>query len=104
MDEKYVDYYSVRDAEARIDRARYEGRSTVNVGLGLRVDYAIAPKQHVFVDFSTTSLGAASRTVHWSIGQAEAQFGRATSIASDATQARYRCGSGPRSTNVDSTT
>lgn len=59
MDRKYVDYYyGVRETEVRVDRARYDGQSAVNMELGLRVDYTIAPKQNVFVDFSATSLGS----------------------------------------------
>jgi outer membrane protein len=59
LDKKYVDYYyGVRASEARPDRARYTGQSAVNMELGLRVDYAVAPKQDLFVDFSATRLGS----------------------------------------------
>lgn len=58
LDKKYVAYYyGVRESEARVDRMRYDGRSAVNLELGLRLDYAIAPKQNLFVDFSAMSLG-----------------------------------------------
>lgn len=59
LDKKHVAYYyGVRESEARFDRMRYDGRSAVNVELGLRVDYAIAPKQSLFVDFSAMSFGS----------------------------------------------
>ncbi len=59
LDKNYVGYYyGVRASEARVDRLRYDGRSAVNVELGLRLDYAIAPKQNLFVDFSATRLGS----------------------------------------------
>lgn len=58
-DRKYVDYYyGVRAAESRSDRARYDGDAAANVELGLRVDYAVAPKQTIFLDVSGTSLGS----------------------------------------------
>ena len=58
-DRKYVDYYyGVRAAESRADRAQYDGESAANVELGLRVDYAVAPKQTIFLDVSGTSLGS----------------------------------------------
>ncbi|PWF43622.1 MipA/OmpV family protein [Massilia glaciei] len=60
LDDNYVDYYyGVRQTEARIDRARYAGRAATNLEVGVRVDYAIAQKQSVFVDLSTTRLGGA---------------------------------------------
>lgn len=59
VDRKYVDYYyGVRASEARAGRARYEGEATTNVELGLRVDYAVAPKQTVYLDVSATRLGS----------------------------------------------
>ena len=46
VDRKYVDYYyGVTAAEARSDRAEYAGKATANIEVGLRVDYALAPKQ-----------------------------------------------------------
>jgi outer membrane protein len=59
LDDKYVDYYyGVRAAEVRPDRARFNGTSTVNVELGMRLDYAFTPKHDVFVDLSATRLGS----------------------------------------------
>ena len=59
VDRKYVDYYyGVAAAEARSDRAEYAGKATANIEVGLRVDYAVAPKQTVFLDVSATSLGS----------------------------------------------
>ncbi len=59
LDSKYVDYYyGVRTNEARIGRVRYEGTSAVNMEVGMRVDYAVTPKQDVFVDLSATRLGS----------------------------------------------
>lgn len=59
VDKKYVDYYyGVRSYEVRADRSLYEGRSTVNVEVGLRLGYALAPKQTVFLDVSASSLGS----------------------------------------------
>lgn len=58
QDDKYVDYYyGVRASEARAGRPAYQGKASTDVELGLRVGYAIAPKQGVFVDVSTTRLG-----------------------------------------------
>jgi outer membrane protein len=58
LDQKYVDYYyGVRATEVRSGRVRYEGQSAVNMEVGVRMDYAIAPKQALFVDLSGTSLG-----------------------------------------------
>ncbi|RTQ34890.1 MipA/OmpV family protein [Variovorax gossypii] len=58
-DRKYVDYYyGVTAVEARPDRAEYAGKATTNVEVGLRVDYAVAPRQTVFLDVSATSFGS----------------------------------------------
>jgi outer membrane protein len=58
VDSKYVDYYyGVRASEARIDRPLYDGKSTTNIEVGLRVDYAVTPKQLLFVDVGATSFG-----------------------------------------------
>lgn len=58
-DSKFVDYYyGVKDDEARAGRAAYHGDASVNLELGLRVGYALAPRQSVFVDVSATSLGS----------------------------------------------
>jgi outer membrane protein len=59
VDSKYVDYYyGVKDTEAQAGRPAYAGKSTVNMEVGLRVDYAVAPKQTVFLDVSATSFGS----------------------------------------------
>jgi MipA family protein len=59
LDEKYVSYYyGVNAAEVRAGRPFYQGGSTVNLEAGVRVGYAIAPKQTIFLDLSTTSLGS----------------------------------------------
>ena len=58
LDRKYVDYYyGVNATEVRSDRAAYDGGSSVNLELGLRTGYALAPNQSVFLDLSTTRLG-----------------------------------------------
>jgi outer membrane scaffolding protein for murein synthesis (MipA/OmpV family) len=60
VDAGYVDYYyGVQQSEARAGRPAYEGRATTNLELGLRVDYAVAPRQDVFVDMSATRWGSA---------------------------------------------
>lgn len=59
MDRKYVAYYyGVNASEVRADRPLYEGDATVNVEAGLRIGYALAPKQSIFLDLSTTRLGS----------------------------------------------
>lgn len=59
LDDKYVSYYyGVNASEVTANRRFYQGGSAVNLEVGLRVGYAIAPKQSVFVDVSTTSLGS----------------------------------------------
>ncbi|MES3020226.1 MAG: MipA/OmpV family protein [Pseudomonadota bacterium] len=58
VDDNYVDYYyGVRQTEVRAGRARYEGVATTNLEVGIRIDYALAEKQSVFVDLGTTRLG-----------------------------------------------
>jgi outer membrane scaffolding protein for murein synthesis (MipA/OmpV family) len=60
LDSAYVDYYyGVNASEARSDRPRYEGDSTVNVELGLRVDYSLWPGQNLFLDLRATRLSDA---------------------------------------------
>lgn len=60
QDRKYVDYYyGVEGAEARAGRPAYEGSSAVNLQAGLRVGYALAPRQWMFVDVSSTRLASA---------------------------------------------
>ncbi|WP_229722434.1 MipA/OmpV family protein [Xylophilus rhododendri] len=59
-DRKYVDYYyGVRAAEATASRAAYDGRSTTNLELGLRLGYGIDARQSLFLDVSGTRLGSA---------------------------------------------
>ncbi len=62
QDRKYVDYYyGVESSEARLARPAYEGSSAVNLQVGVRVGYALAARQSVFVDVSTTRLGSSIR-------------------------------------------
>ena len=59
LDDKYVSYYyGVNAAEVRAGRPFYQGGSAVNLEAGLRVGYAIAPRQSLFLDLSTTKLGS----------------------------------------------
>lgn len=59
LDDKYVSYYyGVNAAEVRAGRAFYQGGSAVNLEAGLRVGYALAPRQSIFLDLSTTNLGS----------------------------------------------
>lgn len=59
LDDKYVSYYyGVNAAEVRAGRPFYQGGSTVNLEAGVRVGYALAPQQTIFLDLSTTSLGS----------------------------------------------
>lgn len=57
LDKKYVDYYfGVRANEVLPDRPAYSGQSATTFGGGIRVDYALAQKQSIFLDVSGTSL------------------------------------------------
>jgi outer membrane protein len=59
LDEKYVSYYyGVNAAEVRAGRPFYQGGSAVNLEAGLRVGYALAPRQTLFLDLSSTRLGS----------------------------------------------
>lgn len=59
LDRKTVDYYyGVKAAEARVGRAQYDGRSTVNTELGVRTGYALAPNQIVTLDVGATLYGS----------------------------------------------
>lgn len=59
LDDKYVSYYyGVNAAEVRAGRPFYQGGSAVNLEAGVRVGYAIAPRQTIFLDLSTVSLGS----------------------------------------------
>jgi len=58
MDRKYVDYYyDVEAGEVRAGRAFHRGDAATNLELGVRVDYALAPRHSMFVDLSATRLG-----------------------------------------------
>ncbi|MDF3822445.1 MipA/OmpV family protein [Leptospira sp. 96542] len=58
LDRAYVDYYyGVKASEARNDRPRYEGASTLNLELGLRLDYGLRPAQNLFLDLRGSRLG-----------------------------------------------
>ena len=62
QDRKYVDYYyGVESSEALLARPAYEGSSAVNLQVGVRVGYTLAPRQWMFVDVSTTRLGSSIR-------------------------------------------
>lgn len=57
-DKKYVNYYyGVTGAEATASRAAYEGKSTVNLQVGLRTAYLLDAHQSLFLDLSATALG-----------------------------------------------
>jgi MipA family protein len=59
LDRKYVDYYyGVRTGEAVSGRTAYAGSSAVNMELGLRLGYSLAPGQQLFLDLSGTRLGS----------------------------------------------
>lgn len=62
LDRKTVDYYyGVTAAEAQAGRAQYDGRSTVNSELGVRIGYLLAPNQIVTVDLGATLYGSGIR-------------------------------------------
>lgn len=55
QDKKYVDYYfGVRDSEARIDRAAYDGKSALNHEFGVRGNYMFDQHHSVFLDIKAT--------------------------------------------------
>lgn len=59
VDDKYVDYYyGVRQSEATAMRAQYEGKSTVNILAGLRVDYTPAPHHMLYLDLAASRFGS----------------------------------------------
>lgn len=59
LDRKYVEYYyGVTAAEARAARPAYAGSSTTNLEAGLRIGYALAPRQRLSLDVSSTRLGS----------------------------------------------
>lgn len=60
VDKKYVDYYyGVTPGEARAGRPEYQGESTVNTEIGMRIDWRVAPKHAVFLDMGATRMGSA---------------------------------------------
>ncbi|XAH24571.1 MipA/OmpV family protein [Xylophilus sp. GW821-FHT01B05] len=57
-DRKYVDYfYGVNASEAAFNRPAYDGRATVNMELGVRAAYALAPRQTLLLNVGVTTLG-----------------------------------------------
>jgi outer membrane protein len=57
QDKKYVDYYfGVRESEARLDRAAYDGKSGINTEFGVRGNYMFDKHHSVFLDVQATSL------------------------------------------------
>lgn len=57
LDRKFVDYYfGVRAHEALAGRPQYAGKAATALELGVRVDYAIAPRHSAFFDIGTTRL------------------------------------------------
>ncbi|CAM4095840.1 MipA/OmpV family protein [Paracidovorax anthurii] len=57
LDAKYVDYYfGVRSSEALPGRPQYTGESAMAMSFGVRMDYALMPRQSVFLDVSSTRL------------------------------------------------
>ncbi|WP_198674594.1 MipA/OmpV family protein [Rhodoferax ferrireducens] len=60
VDKKYVDYYyGVTPGEALAGRLGYQGESTVNTEIGMRIDWRVAPKHAVFLDMGATRMGSA---------------------------------------------
>jgi outer membrane protein len=54
-------YYGVRAAEATAQRSAYSPGAGVDIEVGLRLDYRIAPKPVLFADLGVRSLGSAVR-------------------------------------------
>lgn len=60
LDREYVGhYYGVNASEVMAGRPQYGGDSTVNMEVGLRIDYALSSKQNIFFDVRSTRLGDA---------------------------------------------
>ncbi|WP_410012183.1 MipA/OmpV family protein [Sodalis sp. C49] len=60
VDSKFVDYYyGVKSAETRPGREFYEGKSTANVDIGVRLDYRPAVRHMLFIDAGATLFGSA---------------------------------------------
>lgn len=59
VDKKYAGYYyGVTAGEARAGRPGYQGDSTVNTEIGMRIDWRVAPKHAVFLDMGATRMGS----------------------------------------------
>ena len=59
VDKKYANYYyGVRSEEATALRPLHGGKATTNLEFGLQIGYALAPKQRLSLDLSTTRLGS----------------------------------------------
>jgi len=60
VDSKYVNYYyGVTQGEVGAGRPSYQGDSTVNTEIGMRIDWRVAPKHAVFLDMGATRMGSA---------------------------------------------
>lgn len=60
VDSNYVDYYyGVKPSELRTWRNSYDGDSTVNAEVGVRIDWQPAPRHSVFLDLGATRMGSA---------------------------------------------
>lgn len=58
VDSKYVNYYyGVKTSEALPQRRAYRGDTSTNMELGITVGYALAPRQSLVLDVSTTHYG-----------------------------------------------
>ena len=58
VDSKYVNYYyGVKTSEALPQRSAYQGDTSTNMELGITVGYALAPRQSLVLDVSTTHYG-----------------------------------------------
>lgn len=59
QNQDYVDYYfGVRSDEVRVDRAAYEGKSTINTKFGVRGTYMFDQQHSVFLDLEAVRLGS----------------------------------------------
>lgn len=62
LDRRLVDYhYGVRPGEALATRPAYRGDAATNVEAGVRIGYAVAPRQRLSFDLGTTRLGTGIR-------------------------------------------
>lgn len=59
-DAKYVDYhFGVRPGESTSTRPAYAGRRSTDAEVGLRLSYALAPRQTLWLDVGSESFGSA---------------------------------------------